>query len=386
MAEKRDYYEVLGLKKDATAEDIKKAYRQLALKYHPDRNPDNKEAEEKFKEAAEAYSVLSDADKRARYDRFGFSGMNGGSASGGGFGGFGDFDLSDILNSVFGQGFNFGNFGGFGGGNSGGGQVRQHGSNIRVKVKLNLQEIAKGVKKKIKVSKYVACPHCNGSGAEGNETQTCPTCHGRGQVMSTVNSFFGPMSTATVCPSCGGKGSIIKKKCTHCYGEGIVKGEEVIDIDIPAGVGEGMRLTIRGKGNAGPHNGINGDLIVAIEEEAHPDFEREEKNLIYSLFISVPEAISGTQVEIPTIDGKVRMKIAPGTQSGQVLRLRGKGLPGVNSYGTGDMLVYVNVWIPKKVSKEEEKILQQLADSENFKPNPTSEDKSFFSKIRDLFN
>lgn len=385
MAEKRDYYEVLGVSKNASADEIKKAYRQLALKYHPDRNPDDKDAEEKFKEAAEAYSVLSDADKRARYDRYGFAGMNGGSASGGGFSGFGDFDLSDILNSVFGQGFNFGGFSGFSG-SSGGGQVRQRGSNLRVKVKLNLQEIAKGAKKKIKLTKYVPCTHCNGSGAEGNETQTCPTCHGRGQVVQTVNSFFGQMQTASVCPTCGGKGTIIKKKCTRCYGEGIVKGEEVIDIDIPAGVGEGMQLTIRGKGNAGPRNGINGDLIVVIEEEAHPDFERDENNLIYSLFISISDAILGTQVEIPTIDGKVRMKIAPGTQSGQVLRLKGKGLPEVNGYRTGDMLVNVNVWIPKKVSKEEEKLLQQLSNSENFKPNPTPEDKSFFNKIRDLFN
>lgn len=385
MAEKRDYYEVLGVSKNASADEIKKAYRQLALKYHPDRNPDDKDAEEKFKEAAEAYSVLSDSDKRARYDRYGFAGMNGGSASGGGFGGFGDFDLSDILNSVFGQGFNFGGFSGFSGG-SGSGQVRQRGSNLRVKVKLNLQEIAKGAKKKIKLTKYVPCTHCNGSGAEGNETQTCPTCHGRGQVVQTVNSFFGQMQTASVCPTCGGKGTIIKKKCTHCYGEGIVKGEEVIDIDIPAGVGEGMQLTIRGKGNAGPRNGINGDLIVVIEEEDHKDFERDENNLIYSLFISISDAILGTQVEIPTIDGKVRMKIAPGTQSGQVLRLKGKGLPEVNGYRTGDMLVNVNVWIPKKVSKEEEKLLQQLSNSENFKPNPTPEDKSFFNKIRDLFN
>lgn len=385
MAEKRDYYEVLGVSKNASADEIKKAYRQLALKYHPDRNPDDKDAEEKFKEAAEAYSVLSDADKRARYDRYGFAGMNGGSASGGGFSGFGDFDLSDILNSVFGQGFNFGGFSGFSGGSSGG-QVRQRGSNLRVKVKLNLQEIAKGAKKKIKLTKYVPCTHCNGSGAEGNETQTCPTCHGRGQVVQTVNSFFGQMQTASVCPTCGGKGTIIKKKCTHCYGEGIVKGEEVIDIDIPAGVGEGMQLTIRGKGNTGPRNGINGDLIVVIEEEDHKDFERDENNLIYSLFISISDAILGTQVEIPTIDGKVRMKIAPGTQSGQVLRLKGKGLPEVNGYRTGDMLVNVNVWIPKKVSKEEEKLLQQLSNSENFKPNPTPEDKSFFNKIRDLFN
>ena len=389
MAEKRDYYEVLGVSKSATPEEIKKAYRQLALKYHPDRNPDDKDAEEKFKEAAEAYSVLSDENKRARYDRYGFAGMNGGSASGGGFGGgFGDFNLNDILNSVFGSGFDFGgfNFGGFGGGSSRGGVARQRGSNIRVKVKLNLQEIAKGVKKKIKVNKYVACDHCHGSGSENGATETCPTCHGRGQVVQTVNSFFGAMQTASVCPTCGGTGQIIKNKCKHCQGEGIMKGEEIIDIEIPAGVGNDMQLTVRGKGNAGPRNGINGDLIVVIEEEESKDFERDGNNLIYNLFLTIPEAILGTQAEVPTIDGKVRVKIAPGTQSGKVLRLRGKGLPNINSYGSGDMLVNVNVWIPKKVTREEEKMLEELAKSENFKPNPTDEEKSFFNRIRDYFN
>ena len=386
MAEKRDYYEVLGVSKSATPEEIKKAYRQLALKYHPDRNPDDKDAEEKFKEAAEAYSVLSDENKRARYDRYGFAGMNGGSASGGGFGV--DFDLNDILNSVFGRGFDFGgfNFGGFGGGSGRGGVARQRGSNIRVKVKLNLQEIAKGVKKKIKVSKYVTCDHCHGSGSENGATETCPTCHGRGQVVQTVNSFFGAMQTASVCPTCGGTGHVIKNKCKHCQGEGIMKGEEIIDIEIPAGVGNDMQLTVRGKGNAGPHNGINGDLIVVIEEEESKDFERDGSNLIYNLFLTIPEAILGTQAEVPTIDGKVRVKIAPGTQSGKVLRLRGKGLPNINSYGSGDMLVNVNVWIPKKVTKEEEKMLEELAKSENFKPNPTDEEKSFFNRIRDYFN
>ena len=389
MAEKRDYYEVLGVSKSATPEEIKKAYRQLALKYHPDRNPDDKDAEEKFKEAAEAYSVLSDENKRARYDRYGFAGMNGGSASGGGFGGgFGDFNLNDILNSVFGSGFDFGgfNFGGFGGGSSRGGVARQRGSNIRVKVKLNLQEIAKGVKKKIKVNKYVTCDHCHGSGSENGATETCPTCHGRGQVVQTVNSFFGAMQTASVCPTCGGTGQIIKNKCKHCQGEGIMKGEEIIDIEIPAGVGNDMQLTVRGKGNAGSRNGINGDLIVVIEEEESKDFERDGNNLIYNLFLTIPEAILGTQAEVPTIDGKVRVKIAPGTQSGKVLRLRGKGLPNINSYGSGDMLVNVNVWIPKKVTKEEEKMLEELAKSENFKPNPTDEEKSFFNRIRDYFN
>ena len=396
MAEKRDYYEVLGVNKNSTPDEIKSAYRKAALKWHPDKwvngtDAEKKTAEENFKEASEAYSVLSDENKKARYDRYGFAGMDGGSASGGGsFSGFGDFDLNDILNSVFGRGFDFGGgfsgFSGFGGGGSRGGTVKQRGSNIRVKVKLNLQEIAHGVKKKIKVSKYVACTHCHGSGSEDGSTETCPTCHGRGQVVQTVNSFFGQMQTASVCPTCNGTGTVIKKKCTHCGGEGIMKGDEVIEIDIPAGVGEGMQLTVRGKGNAGPHNGVNGDLLVLIEEEPHPEFERDESTLIYNLFITIPEAILGTQAEVPTVDGKVRVKIAPGTQSGKVLRLRGKGLPILNGYGTGDMLVNVNVWIPKKFNKKEEELLQQLAQSENFKPNPTAEEKSFFSKIKDYFN
>ena len=396
MAEKRDYYEVLGVNKNSTPDEIKSAYRKAALKWHPDKwvngtDAEKKTAEENFKEASEAYSVLSDENKKARYDRYGFAGMDGGSASGGsGFGGFGDFDLNDILNSVFGRGFDFGGggfsgFSGFGGG-SRGGTVKQRGSNIRVKVKLNLQEIAHGVKKKIKVSKYVACTHCHGSGSEDGSTETCPTCHGRGQVVQTVNSFFGQMQKASVCPTCNGTGTVIKKKCTHCGGEGIMKGDEIIDIDIPAGVGEGMQLTVRGKGNAGPHNGVNGDLLVLIEEEPHPDFERDESTLIYNLFITIPDAILGTQAEVPTVDGKVRVKIAPGTQSGKVLRLRGKGLPILNGYGNGDMLVNVNVWIPKKFNKKEEELLQQLAQSENFKPNPTAEEKSFFSKIKDYFN
>ena len=395
MAEKRDYYEVLGVNKNSTPDEIKSAYRKAALKWHPDKwvngtDAEKKTAEENFKEASEAYSVLSDENKKARYDRYGFAGMDGGSAGGGGFSGFGDFDLNDILNSVFGRGFDFGGgfsgFSGFGDSGSRGGTVKQRGSNLRVKVKLNLQEIAHGTKKKIKVNKYVACTHCHGSGSEDGSTETCPTCHGRGQVVQTVNSFFGQMQTASVCPTCGGQGTVIKKKCTYCGGEGIMKGDEVIEIDIPAGVGEGMQLTVRGKGNAGPHNGVNGDLLVLIEEEPHPDFERDESTLIYNLFITIPEAIMGTQAEVPTVDGKVRVKIAPGTQSGKVLRLRGKGLPILNGYGSGDMLVNVNVWIPKKFNKKEEELLQQLAQSENFKPNPTAEEKSFFSKIKDYFN
>jgi molecular chaperone DnaJ len=385
MADKRDYYEVLGVNKNATPEELKKAYRKLALQYHPDRNPGNKEAEEKFKEAAEAYEVLSNPDKRARYDQFGFAGMSGS----GGYSGQG-MSMDDIF-SQFGDlfaDFGLGSFfsGGFGGGSRSGGGTRQRGSNIRVKVKLNLQEIEKGVKKKIKVNKYVPCEHCHGSGSENGETESCPTCKGRGQVYRTVNSLFGQMQTATTCPACGGTGKVIKNKCTHCHGEGIVKGEEIIEIDIPAGVGEGMQLTLRGKGGAGPHNGINGDLLVLIEEEQDPNFERDGSNLIYNLFISVTDAILGTDAEVPTVSGKVRIKITPGTQSGKVLRLRGKGLPNLNSYGTGDLLVNVNVWIPTKVSKEEEKILQNLSQSSNFKPNPTDDDRSFFKRVRDYFS
>ena len=385
MAEKRDYYEVLGVSKSATPEELKKAYRQLALKYHPDRNPGDKEAEEKFKEAAEAYEVLSNPDKRARYDQFGFAGMNGA----GGYSGQG-MSMDDIF-SQFGDlfaDFGLGDFfsGGFGGRSRSGGTIRERGGNIRVKVKLNLQEIEKGVRKKIKVNKYVTCDHCHGSGSADGNTDTCPTCKGRGQVLRTVNSLFGQMQTASTCPNCGGTGRVIKNKCSHCHGDGIVKGEEVIDIDIPAGVGEGMQLTLRGKGGAGPHNGVNGDLLVLIEEEPHPDFERDGSNLIYNLFISIPQAILGTEAEVPTVSGKVRVKIAPGTQSGKVLRLRGKGLPNVNSYGTGDLFVNVNVWIPKKITKEEEKTMQSLSQSESFKPNPSDDDKSFFKKIRDYFS
>ena len=385
MAEKRDYYEVLGVSKDASPDELKKAYRKLALQYHPDRNPGDKEAEEKFKEAAEAYEVLSNPEKRQRYDRYGHAGMSGA----GGYSGQG-MSMDDIF-SQFGDlfaDFGLGSFfsGGFGGGSRSGGSVRERGGNIRVKVKLNLQEIEKGVKKKIKVNKYVTCEHCHGSGSADGSTDTCPTCKGRGQVVRTVSSLFGQMQTASTCPTCNGTGKVIKNKCTHCHGEGIVKGEEVIEIDIPAGVGEGMQLTLRGKGGAGPHNGVNGDLYVLIEEEAHPDFERDGSNLIYSLFITVPQAILGTDAEVPTVSGKVRVKIAPGTQSGKVLRLRGKGLPVVNGYGNGDLLVYVNVWIPKKVSKEEEKLLQELNKSESFKPSPSDDDRSFFKKVRDYFS
>jgi molecular chaperone DnaJ len=388
MAEKRDYYEVLGVSKNATPEELKKAYRKLALQYHPDRNPGDKEAEEKFKEAAEAYEVLSNPDKRARYDQFGHAGMSGaGGFSGQGmsmddiFSHFGDIFADFGLGDLFGGGFRSG----FGSGSRSGGAVRERGGNIRVKVKLNLQEIEKGVKKKIKVNKYVTCEHCHGTGSETGETETCPTCKGHGQVLRTMNSLFGQMQTATTCPNCHGTGQIIKNKCSQCRGEGVVKGEEIIELDIPAGTTEDMQYTLRGKGDAGPHNGISGDLYVVFQEEPHPELERDGANLTYNLFISVPDAILGTEAEVPTVSGKVRVKIAPGTQSGKILRLRGKGLPIVGGRGNGDLLVNVNVWIPKKVTKDEEKTLQDMANSQSFKPNPTDDDRSFFKRIRDYF-
>ena len=364
MAAKRDYYEVLGVEKSASEAEIKKAYRKLAIQYHPDKNPGDKEAEEKFKEAAEAYSVLSDKDKRARYDQFGHAGMGG--AAGGGFSDFGDFDLNDIFSSVFGHGFSgFGGFGGFGGGGGGrSSQRRFRGADLRVKVKLNLKDISTGVEKKFKLKKYVTCEHCHGTGADGDgATETCSTCHGTGSVTRTQQSIFGMMQTQSVCPQCNGEGKIIKNKCKHCAGEGIVYGEEVVEVKIPAGVAEGMQLTVNGKGNAGKRNGIPGDLLVVVEEEAHPDLVRDDNDLIYNLLLSVPTAALGGTVEIPTIDGKVKVKIESGTQPGKVLRLRGKGLPSVNSYGynggTGDLLVNVSVYIPETLSRDEKQALDE---------------------------
>lgn len=389
MATKRDYYEVLGVEKSASEAEIKKAYRKLAIQYHPDKNPGDKEAEEKFKEAAEAYSVLSDKDKRARYDQFGHEGM--GAAGAGGFGNFSDFDLNDIFSSVFGHGFS--GFGGFGSGFGGGGRTQQRkfrGSDLRVKVKLNLKDISTGVEKKFKLKKYVVCNHCHGSGAEGDGgTETCPTCHGTGSVTRTQQSIFGMMQTQSVCPQCNGEGKIIKNKCKHCEGEGIVYGEEVVEVKIPAGVAEGMQLTVNGKGNAGKHNGIPGDLLVVVEEEAHPDLIRDEEDLIYNLLLSVPTAALGGTVEIPTIDSKVKVKIDPGTQPGKVLRLRGKGLPRVTSYGystgTGDLLVNISIYIPENLSKDEKQALEKFQRSDNFEPNLSVKEK-IFRKFKNLFD
>ena len=394
MAEKRDYYEVLGVEKSASDADIKKAYRKLAIKYHPDKNPGDKEAEEKFKEAAEAYSVLSDKDKRARYDQFGHAGMGG--AAGGGYGGFSGQGMSmDDIFSMFGDifgggGGGFGDFGGFGGGGGRAAQRKYRGSDLRVKVKLGLKEISTGVDKKFKLKKYVICEHCHGSGAEGTGgTETCPTCHGTGSVTRTQQSIFGMMQTQSPCPQCHGEGKIIKNKCKHCSGEGIVYGEEVVDVHIPAGVMGGMQLSVNGKGNAGKHNGVPGDLLVVIEEEKHPELIRDENDLIYNLLLSVPTAALGGSVEIPTIDGKVKVKIDPGTQPGKVLRLRGKGLPSVNSYGysngTGDLLVNISVYIPETLTKDEKHALEKMETSDNFVPNLSIKEK-IFKKFRNLFD
>jgi len=388
MSSKRDYYEILGVAKNATEEEIKKAYRKKALLFHPDKNPGNKEAEEKFKEAAEAYEILSHSEKRQRYDQFGHAGVGGASGGGGGFGGAGGFSMDDIF-SQFGDIFG-GHFGGGspfgGGGGQRGGQHVNRGSNLRVKVKLNLQEIAKGAEKKIKVKKAVACTTCNGTGAEsGNAYSTCNTCRGTGAVTRVTNTILGRMQTQSACPDCQGEGKIITKKCTQCNGEGISQQEEVITINIPAGVAEGMQLSMGGKGNAARRGGINGDLLILIEEEAHPELLRDENDLVYNLLLSIPTAVLGGTVEIPTIEGKVKVKIEPGTQPGKMLRLRGKGLPTVNQYGTGDLLVNISVYIPEALSRDEKKTIEKLEESENFKTSPNLS-KRIFEKFRNLFD
>jgi len=379
---KRDYYEILEVSKDASEAEIKKAYRKMALKFHPDKNPGDHTAEEKFKEAAQAYEVLSDPQKRERYNRYGHDGVN---SQGGGMSMDDIFShFGDIFGGAFGGGFS----GGFGGGFGGGGTRRRvnRGSNLRVKVKLSLDEIANGVEKKIKVSKYVKCEPCSGTGAQhGSSYSNCHTCHGSGQVTRVTNTFLGQMQTTSTCPSCGGEGRSITQKCTSCGGDGIVRGEEVISINIPAGVADGMQLSVSGKGNAGARSGINGDLIIIIEEKEHEDLVRDGNNLIFEKYISFPEAVLGCQVEVPTLEGKARITLEPGIQSGKVLRLKGKGLPSVERYGKGDLLVNINVWTPEKVSKEEKAILEKLADSPNFSPTPSKGQKNFFSRMKEYF-
>jgi molecular chaperone DnaJ len=389
MANKRDYYEVLGVGKSASADEIKKAYRKVAMQFHPDRNPGDKEAEEKFKEAAEAYEVLSDADKKAKYDRYGHQAFAPGS---GGFSG-GNGNMDDIFSQfgdIFGEDV-FGSFFGGGGGRSRGGGGRratgQRGSNLRIKLKLNFEEIAKGVSKNIKVKKHVVCTTCSGNGAKDrNSVQTCNTCNGNGQVKRVQNTFLGQMQTVTTCPTCNGEGTTVTAKCGNCKGEGRVYGEEMVSLDIPAGVQEGMQLSLSGKGNAGERGGMAGDLIILIEEEAHPTLHRDGLNVAYDLHITFPDAVFGTQAEVPTIDGKAKIKIPAGTQSGKIFRLKGKGFPEVNGYSRGDQLIHVNVWTPQNVSSEERSMLERLNNSNNFKPHPDKSDKSFFEKIKEAFS
>lgn len=386
MTSKTDYYEILEVSKTCTGDEIKKSYRKIAMKFHPDRNPGDHTAEDKFKEAAEAYEVLSDPEKRAKYDRFGHSAFSPGR---GGFGGGGGMNMDDIF-SQFGDIFGddmFGNF--FNAGRGGGGRRSRgtRGSNLRIRIKLNYEEIAKGATKTIKVKKYVPCSHCNGSGAKDrNSSQTCHTCGGTGQVRRVQNTFLGQMQTVTTCPDCSGEGSIITNKCTQCKGEGREYGEENVTIEIPAGVSEGMQLSMSGKGNMGERGGGSGDLIILIEEEKHPQLQREGNNVAFDLYISFTDAVFGTQTEVPTIDGRAKIKIPTGTQSGKIFRLKGKGFPSLESNGRGDQLIHVNVWTPQKVSAEEKTVLESLHESENFKPQPDKNEKGFWEKIRESFS
>ncbi|MBR4699931.1 MAG: molecular chaperone DnaJ [Prevotella sp.] len=389
MAQKRDYYEVLGVSKEASEDEIKKAYRKIAIKYHPDRNPGDKEAEEKFKEAAEAYSVLSDQQKRQQYDQFGFDGPN----MGGGFGGFGGggFSMDDIF-SMFGDVFGGHGFGGgFGGFGNGGGtrHAQYRGADLRLKVRLSLNEVANGVTKKFKVRKDITCQHCHGTGAEaGSGSETCPNCHGQGYVVKTVRTMLGMMQTQTECPTCHGEGTVIKNKCHECGGTGVVKGDEVVEINIPAGVAEGMVVNVPGKGNAGQHNGVSGNIQVYIEEESNDTFVRDGQDVIYNLLLDFPTAALGAEVEIPTIEGsKLKIKIEPGTQPGKTLRLRGKGLPAVQGYGngSGDLVVNISVYVPKELSRSEKETLEHLRQSDNFKGDASTK-KSIFDKFKNYFS
>jgi molecular chaperone DnaJ len=383
---KRDYYDVLGVSKSASADEIKKAYRKLAIKYHPDKNPDDKAAEDKFKEAAEAYEVLSNTEKKQRYDQFGHAG-----AGQGGFGGgAGHMNMEDIFSQfgdIFGGGGGspFDSF--FGGGQSTrGGRRVARGSNLRIKVKLTLEEIAKGVEKKIKVNKQVVCQSCSGSGAKDKSSvSTCRTCNGSGAVRRVTNTILGQMQTTSTCPTCNGEGSEITAKCGTCHGEGLSRGEETISIQIPAGVSEGMQLSMSGKGNAAPRGGVPGDLIILIEEIEHETLKRDGFNIVYDLYISFADAALGASVEVPTIDGKAKLKIDAGTQAGKILRLKGKGIPEVNSYHRGDELIYVNIWTPKALSKEERELVEKLQTSPNFKPQPGKGEKSFFERMKEYF-
>ncbi len=382
MAQKRDYYEVLGVGKNASKDEIKKSYRKVALKYHPDRNPDNPEAEEKFKEAAEAYEVLSDDQKKAAYDRYGHAGVSG---AAGGAGGFSMDDIFSQFSDIFGGGFDFFGQQGRSQKRRGGGQK---GSNLRIRVSLTLEEIATGVNKKIKVKKYIVCGTCGGSGAKDhNSVKTCATCNGSGYVRKVQSTFLGQMQTTSVCPTCNGSGQQITNKCGTCKGEGRTYGQETISIDIPAGVGEGMQLSMSGKGNAGLNGGPNGDLLINVHEKEHEFFARDNNNILYELDVNFADAVLGTAVEVPTLTGKVKVTLPPGTQGGKIFRLRGKGLPSVQGYGQGDQLIHVNIWVPTDVNSDERKSLEKLREAKNFKPNSDTkkERKGLFDRMKDFF-
>ena len=391
MAEKRDYYEVLGVGKDASADDIKGAYRKAALKWHPDRwvsgtDAEKKTAEEKFKEASEAYSILSDPDKKAKYDQFGFAGVEGAGAQdwSQGFG-----NLNDILNNLFGGAFGgfgsaFGGFGGFGGGQQGPRTMR--GRDIRTRVRLTLEEIAKGCTKEVTIERNRPCPECGGRGTKNSsDVKTCPTCQGRGQVQNVVNSLFGRTMTYTTCPQCGGEGKIVTNPCPRCKGTGLERKRETVQVKVPAGVEDGMQLTVRGEGHAAARGGANGDLLVIIEEQPHPQLKRQEADLFYTRVISVTDAMLGTEIQIPTLDGAQKLKLEAGTQSGTVVRLRNKGMPSVNGYGKGDLYVKILVWIPRKLSRSEKEVIEKMRDSGSFKPDPNRDDRELFEKESKYF-
>ncbi|PID90025.1 MAG: molecular chaperone DnaJ [Bacteroidetes bacterium] len=378
---KRDYYEILGVEKGASTDEIKKAYRKLALQYHPDKNPGDKEAEAKFKEAAEAYEVLGDADKRARYDRFGHEGMG----AGGGFhsGGMSMEDIFSQFGDIFGGAFG-GAFGGFG---RGGGPSRPRGTDLRIHLSLTLEEMASGVTKKLKLKKDNTCSVCNGTGAASSSAMTeCTTCHGQGFVTRVANTMLGRMQTRQPCSTCGGTGQMIKEKCKACRGKGVEKSEETISVDIPAGVSDGMQLAMRGNGNAGPQGGEPGDLLIAIDQKAHDSFIREGNDLIYNLKIPFTTAALGGSVEIPTISGQARIKIASGTQPGKLLRLRGKGMPMMNARQAGDLLVVVDVHVPTSLSSEEKKLLKSLDEQKHIQPPQEEATKdTLIDRLRGLF-
>ena len=387
---KKDYYDILGVSKNSPADEIKKAYRKLAIKYHPDKNPDDKASEDKFKEAAEAYEVLSNPEKKQRYDQFGHAGAQGGYGGGYGGGGMNMEDIFSQFGDVFGGGGNggspFDSFFGGGGQSSRGGRRTQRGSNLRIKVKLTLEEIANGVEKKIKVNKQIVCDTCDGTGAKDKSSfSSCKTCGGSGAVRRVTNTILGQMQTTSTCPTCNGEGSTISAKCNTCHGDGISRGEETISINIPAGVSEGMQLSMSGKGNMPPRGGMAGDLIIVIEEEEHESLKRDGSNIVFDLYINFVDAALGTSVEVPTIDGKVKIKIDAGTQSGKILRLKDKGVKDLNSYQKGDQLIYVNVWTPKVLTPLERETLEKLRTAPNFQPNPGKGEKSFFEKVKEFF-